>query len=348
MVDFYKLFDQIKKKEFQFIKNKFKNKLYHYYIPPFKVSSDLPSIFLFSSTRSGSTWVFELLLKTEKYRAIFEPLPKLENCMRNFGTPRIVLSKESQFDSSYSFLGQLTNYNRAKWKEYYYNSKNIHLFTRGALIKSTRANFCIDFIEKETKEKLNIIYLVRSPFDVVKSKISRKNADNGKMNSKFNYNPLELFNTEDPVFTKYFKRYKFIADSINNEVQKETFVWCLENKWLFEECKSRNWYVLVYENLLTDFDNEYEKLCEFIGIKTNDKVKKQKSIKSSTAFTGNKRDFIDSSEFKDLSIFLQNWRKFYTNDQILDIEEILSLFEIDYSNYLSGLSKKFSMYPDNV
>ena len=108
-MDFIKLKNELIKGEFQFLITKGKNKIFKSVFTPIQVSNSLDPIFLFSSTRSGSTWIYELLLKSEKYRAVFEPLPKLEDCMKTYHSPRIVLSQESADRNLSEFINSLMN-----------------------------------------------------------------------------------------------------------------------------------------------------------------------------------------------------------------------------------------------
>lgn len=345
-MDFKKLISEMKKGEFEFILTKAKNKLFHSFLPTIQISNSLPHVFLFSSTRSGSTWLFELLLKSEKYRAVFESLPELDDCLKKYNTPRIVLSEDHHFDNVEDVFIGFNEGDKINWKQDHANSRNIHLLTNGTLIKSTRANYCVEFIEKNIlPDNSKLIYLIRNPFDVIKSKIIRKNTDDGDLAKKFSYTPDGIYNTDDPFFKTYFSQYESVMKKVKNEIQMEAFVWCLENKWILDSIENKDWHLVVYENLVTDFEKEFKRICDFIGIKYLKKIKRSRRIKSSTAFSGNKREFLKSSNFSEPSSFLNKWVSFYTKEQINDILKILHYFEIDYNDLLSKRAIKVTKYP---
>lgn len=345
-MDFKKLLSEMTSGEFEFVLTKAKNKFFHSYLPSVQISNKLPTVFLFSSTRSGSTWLFELLLKSAKYRAVFESLPELDDCLRKFKTPRIVLSNDSDCDAADDVFVGVNESDEINWKQDHANSRNIHLLTKGTLIKSTRANFCIEFIEKNIlPDNSRVIYLIRNPFDVIKSKIIRKNTDDGDLAKKFSYTPEGIYNTDDPHFKAYFNRYEAIKNLVKDDIQIEAFVWCIENKWILDSIDNKKWHLVVYENLVTDFEQEFKKICEFVGIKYSKKIYSSRQVKSSTAFSGNKREFLKSSTFSDPSSLLNNWSSYYTGTQVEEILEVLRHFEIDYNGLLNTEAAKITKYP---
>jgi len=277
---------------------------------------------------------------------VFEPIPAVEGCMSLFQTPRPILSSDSEICDRNRFLTNLSKYDRVTWKNQHSNSRNIYWLTRGSIVKSTKASFCADFIAQNCLDKdLKFVYLVRNPFDVVKSKISTKAHDDGRLAEEFTFNPLDLLDTLDPFFKAYFDKYRWIADRLYSEVQFETFAWCLENKWILDCWKARGWHLVTFENLYMDFENEYARLCDFLGIKFPKKILKSRKIKSSTAFSGNKREFMQSSEFQDSSVFLNRWKSFFSDEQVLEVVDVLGSFDIDYNTLLNASSNAVVEYP---
>jgi len=349
-MDFIKLKDELLKGEFNFLITKGKNKFFKSIFPPIQINNLLNPIFLFSSTRSGSTWLYELLLMSERYRAVFEPLPKLEDCIKFYHTPRVVLSQHStdknlsNFINSLIFPGKL---NKKEMKNSSINSRNIHFLTKGFILKSTRANFCIDFIYKNFSDKrIKVIYLIRNPFAVVKSKILKGKADDGNLSKKFSYDPGKLFKISDAFFSEYFEKYKAIYNKIDSKVMLETFTWCLENKWIIDAIKERPWHMVVYENIFLNFNEEYGKISNYLDIPFNKKIVKKRKNKSTTAFSGNKRSFVDSKIFNDQKNFLNDWQGFFNENDIKDILKIMRYFDIDYNSLLDISVKQFLKLPE--
>lgn len=348
-MDWQKLIEELGKKEFSFLATKAKNKFFKSTLSPIQISNSLNPVFVFSSTRSGSTWLLELLLKNAKYRAIFEPLPKLEDCLRSRNTPRVILSKDSDDEWLNSYMTTLmtpNELNKRCWKNSTINSRNIHFLARGLAIKSTRANFCIDFIYKNAMDaRIKILYLIRNPFAVIKSKIVKSSADKGQLAKKFSYDPADLFRTTDSFFNEYFGSYESIYSRVDNKVKLEAFTWCIENKWILDTVKQRPWNMVVYENLFVNFRHEFAIICDYVGIPFKTNVERTRSSKSSTAFSGDKRRFIDSIIFDNVEGFLNDWKSFFTRQEIRDITDIVNRFQIDYNALIASEINTFLQLP---
>jgi len=349
MIDFNKLIKEVHNKELQFVITKGKNKFYKSVLISFQVSNSLKPVLIASSPRSGSTWILECLLRNSRYRAVFEPIPSLEESKRIYNLPRIVLSentRDNRFNNYINLLLAPNALNKKKWRRTDLNSRNIYFLTKGIAIKSTRANFCLSFIEKNVKQDMKIIYLIRNPFSIIKSRIIKSSAHGGKLSSKFLYNPRELFNCKDIFFKAYFEKYKQVYNKkVKDNITLQAFIWCIENKHIIEQIKDKNWLLVVYENLYTDFYNEFKRICDYIQIPYKKKIAKNKNVKSTTSFSGEKAYFIKSFTFFDKKKFLNDWREFFHKKSIIDIVNILYEFEINYKEFLNNRVRSLVNFP---
>lgn len=341
-----KLIEEVGKKEFGFLEVKARNKVLNTFITPIRISDSLNPVIITSSPRSGSTWLLELILESARYRVIFEPLPEISECLSLYQTPRLILNRNSLHSWLSDYMRKLTQTNeliRRQWRNSAINSRNIHLFTKGVVIKLIRANFCIDYIDKNLPdERLKILILVRNPLAVIKSRITKVGRN---LAGELSYDPTSLFNTNDTEFTQYFNKYKSTVSSLASQIEKEAFVWCIENKWILDLVDKRRWKLIIYENLYVDFIDEFMKICNYIGIPYKNKVEKSRYRKSTTSFSGVKRQFIDSSIIKDKELFLNDWREFYNKEEIRKVMEIFDMFEIYYNSFLNEKARKFLELP---
>jgi hypothetical protein len=266
----------------------------------------------------------------------------MEKALEKYGTPRLMLSEDAQdleFEHYFNSLLKPNFLNKKKWRHTDLNSRNIHLFTKGIAIKTTRGNFCVGFIEKNTEQNLQIIFMVRNPFAVIKSRITRSTAHHGRLKSKFSYEPEGLFECDDAFFREYFGKFEPLLGKVKDDITKHAFIWGIENKHILDQIGEKGWLMLVYENLYTDFDSEYKKLCDYINIPFKRNIHKYKNIKSTTSFSGKEADFIESSVFNDSQIFLRDWKNFFNEKNITDVMDILGDFEIDYKQLLNERSR---------
>ncbi|WP_116364729.1 sulfotransferase domain-containing protein [Parahaliea mediterranea] len=331
------LWSELCRGEWEFVANKVRNNLFHNYLPTLQVSQSLPTVLVASSARSGSTWLMELLLKTAPYRVLFEAVPNAEFSLRDFETPRYVLSAGHSLDERTDFVTSLQHCDRRDWSQQHRNSRNIHWLARGVLIKSTRANFCLDFLQTHLGgQTLRVIYLIRNPFDVIRSKILKKSVAGGQFVSKFCYDPLQLFATDDPFFQAYFERYRPLLGNAPSDVQQEAFIWCLENRWLLDVWHERGWSLVVYENLALEFEQTFCQLLDDIGLPFRQRVLASRQVRSSTAYAGRGREMVASAEFRNIGDSLTRWRDFFSVRQQREIAAVMDGFGIDYNVLLDN------------
>lgn len=345
-MDTREIWKELRQGEWEYLKTKAKYKIFHNYLPTIQISSSLPTLLICSSARSGSTWLMELLLKTARYRALFEAVPNAERSLREFSTPRFILSRAHPQDERTCFIHSILTRERRGWSQDHRNSRNIHWLAQGLLLKSTRANFCVDFLQSSLDiQSPGVLYLIRNPFDVVRSKIQKKAAAGEQYVDKFSYDPSLLFNTRDPFFLDYFNTFRHVLAQVKTDEGKEAFVWCLENKWMLDTWESRGWSLVIYENLVADFEAEFKALLNAVGLPFKRNVLTSSQVRSSTAYSGKGRELVSSKEFGNIEEGLNRWRQYYSTEKLDDICKVMEGFGIDYNLILGKQARTAVSYP---
>tara|TARA_R100000005_G_scaffold87841_1_gene57292 strand:- start:21867 stop:22484 length:618 start_codon:yes stop_codon:yes gene_type:complete len=204
----------------------------------------------------------------------------------------------------------------------------------------------VDFLQSNLAiQPSNVLYLIRNPFDVVRSKILKKSVAGAQFVDKFSYDPTLLFRTQDPFFREYFNAFRHILTQVKTDEGREAFIWCLENKWMLDTWESKGWSLVVYENLVTNFEAEFKLLLNSIGLPFRRAVLNSSQVRSSTAYSGQGRGLVSSKEFGNIDGSLNRWRQHYSAQKLDEVCKVMDDFRIDYNLMLDGAARSAVSYP---
>lgn len=219
-------------------------------------------ILILTSSRSGSTWLVESILKNGKSKLINQPFDCLFNSnvhekrlpISNKNYHFINLTKEDE-EKLFKFWHQLRdgrlNHNSI-WKLF---SKDFFFFYNRKIYKVFFMKDKIEFFINQNN--LTIIYLLRNPMNTSLSNIN------------YNYKPsgecfLRIKNIKD--YPKEFKKLKEIYYETNSVLATYIISWCFENYKINNYSKNNdNIIILRYEDLVLNEKKMIEKLKKFIN-----------------------------------------------------------------------------------
>jgi len=206
--------------------------------PIFYSENDQPndSVVIIGSTRSGTTYLMENLNENNEYRIIFEPFnPEYVEDWTSFSA-RPYIDESSSEEEKKVLYRTLRGHIECNWV----NKFNRQHSNNQRILKSVRGQLLIPFTAAEYPE-IPIIYLLRSPFEVVESRI----------NYLFDENDFQLILNQKTFIEKYYSQTPL--DSIQNKIKtpagKHAFLWCLENKFLLENEKQLQLVKVTYDQL---------------------------------------------------------------------------------------------------
>jgi hypothetical protein len=271
------------------------------------------SIFLAGVSRSGTTWISNLINYRNNYRYIFEPFDsnRVKIC-QNF-KDRQYLRPDNQ---ELTFLEPAKNILTGKIKSSWTEQLNDKAITNKRLIKDTRANFLLKWLKVNFPE-LKIIFLLRHPCAVANSRIKLKWATSLNKYLK----QRELFEDYLNPFRQYIQesqaRYERQGDVFENSI----FSWCCQNYVPLKQFKPEEICVVFYENFGRQPEAELKKMFNFMEKSYDEKalnILKQPSKvsrKDSPILIGENA--------------ISSWRKHISEEQIVRAKEILNLFGLD-------------------
>lgn len=295
-----------------------------------KPSNNLPNIFIFSTPRSGSNWLTELICSNKHIKSVNEPFNIRDKKLKDF--LKVDSWEEIYFESHDLIKIHISNYINSKWS---YKYKDPRPFSKEHSFFSNRLVFKIlhccedkvDFINNQFKSKT--ILLFRHPIAVT---ISRRQLPRLKTLLKVIGDKLDSDQME--IATNIIERGDFFMKGILD--------WILQNKILLNETTTDK-LIISYEQLVVDPNHTLNQLSAFCGALDVEKMKKRIEVPSHTTIYSNDRtkQFFKSSGVRE-SFFIDKWKDKVSNEMIDDTQKLLDLFKMDiYCSKESMINKQY-------
>lgn len=284
-----------------------------------------PSIFIFSTPRSGSTWLMELMLTQKGFKACNEPfnlrmteiadtlgihdwnslysdnaLPKIERHINSFSNGELRVAFK----------------NRYPWQRYY------RLFTNRMVFKILHAGHeKIDWFVRTFDAQ--VVYLIRHPLPVA---LSRKELP-------------RLSTFIDSEYSRYFtdqqiiEAKRILADG--SHIKKAVLDWCLHNATAIKRHMDKVIFI-TYEQLVMNPEPVVNALSRQLGLddatRIFDKITAPSgSVNQSTKETASA---LAAKSGKAKTWLIEKWRADIEADKEKELMEILDVFGLDI--YKSG------------
>jgi hypothetical protein len=229
-----------------------------------------PNIFIFSTPRSGTTWLAELLATQGSFKIVNEPcnlrvpvvretlgLHKWESIFFPENRPRLRAYLQSFVDAKDTDL---------RFKRETPFTEFWHLKTDRVLFKILFAGEdCIDWFR--TEFNAHVVFLIRHPIPVSRSRKSLPR--------------LESFLA--PPFCRFFSdaQLAFAKEILNSDnfFQKAVLDWCLQNAIPLRHARPE-WIVLTYEQLVVEPEVVISYLAKSLGLQRPE-LMRQRLLKAS-------------------------------------------------------------------
>lgn len=253
------------------------------------------NVMIFSTPRSGSTWLMELIKTQPEFKICNEPLNiRNKNIARALGT---------------SNWADLYSENHTEIQKKYFSEiiSNKHSFLNGSPFRkyyrplSSRIVFKIinagELIANDIAEasKSKLIYLLRHPISV---SLSRKQLP--RFDALTDVTILKEFSSDE---IKIIEKYK----SNDNHIIKAVLSWCIQNKLALNRAK-KNWIIFTYEQLVVNPDPIIKLLSKKLNFKRSDRIYSNLKIPSAVTVqsTPGTMNFIKEANEYDI---INKWRK---------------------------------------
>jgi hypothetical protein len=296
-----------------------------------------PDIFIFSSFRSGSTWLAELIYKFSGVKYVQEPLSSSKRkILKNINPiiPSNTYTLPDIIENEEIFKKYIKKLSKGKYvisRRYDFLSSSFNIYTNRSVFKILRGSALINWFLKHFKNDYFII-LIRHPIATSISKIKTGiTKDFFKTIIKYNNDETYKKLLKEGVLEQIIKE-----KSTYTLLEQNVIIWCLDNLPLLYNYKNHNGnniLLITYEELVLDTEFIIYKLSKEFDLSTpTNKIHDLHSKSASTIY--NKTQIVD---FTDRNKLLNTWRKEITNDEEQRIFDIIKMFDIDIYSYESDL-----------
>lgn len=279
-------------------------------------------IFIFSSPRSGSTWLMEIINSQNNFKYVNEPLHtnRHKGYLTNIRpTWSEIYSSTTRKDQFLSFFRKINNnklfVGQQKFKHIYKGEFDYN--TNRKVFKILRAKDLINVFENEFE--ITVVYLLRHPISVALSLVKEEmeNRSNYYLNNdKYMHN----FFTQDQIDFSY----NILKNG--SKFEERILQWCLENVPPLKFLDSKKWLIVSYEDLVVNEKETIEKLYDQLNLNDLDSMFKQIKKPSRTTADKKSEELINKRNKESL---IKKWEKEITVMERKKAFKILNKFEID-------------------
>lgn len=267
------------------------------------------SVVLAGRGRSGTTWMADLINHSNDYRVIFEPFnPEQVAMCRHFGRRKYI--REGSRDPR--FLEPVTAILTGKFRSAWSDAQNRRLFlAQRRLIKTVRATLFLRWL-KTCYPTVPIVLAMRHPCAVVSSAL------------RLGWDPAvpDLLAQEDLV-DDFLAPYLDRILGARDDFERHVFTWCIEHYVVLKQFRPGEIYLLFWENLCDQPEQELERVFGFLG-KQYDGYSGASFRQPSSTTSKNTRGAIASGRN-----LVDLWRTEVSREQVKRSVQILSVFGLD-------------------
>ncbi len=288
----------------------------------FHSKSNKKDIFIFSSPRSGSTWLMELIASQKNIKYVDEPLHI--NRHKSYLT---------NIEPSWSFIysdsnreGKFVNYldKILKNKLFLGQQKFKHIlqgefdyFTNRKAFKILRAKDLINVFEM--KFNIQVVYLLRHPIPVALSLI-RENIEHRVVHYLNNDLYCQKYLSEELIcFSNQIIEH-------GSELEIRILQWCLENLPPIKFFIKENWVIVTYEDLVVNGEETINKLYNSLNLNEFQSLAEHLSQPSRTTEDIKTKNKIIN---EDKTYLIRKWEKVITKEEKQKAFDILRKFDLE-------------------
>lgn len=268
------------------------------------------ALLVFGFSRSGSTWLAEIMSSLPGHSQIFEPLNTayIKEAVKAGVQKNMSLKKEQRWDDGREFLdkvfsGRLIN----PWLASQIFIKDV-LKTKQLVIKFVRGNLLIGWVCQNFSIKPPAL-VIRHPCAIVSSHLQK------------NWTPSKEVLLSNPYFKEFPEIYER-CQAIKEPEELNALAWCLHYHAPLSLPKPYPFVLICYEKLVIDGAKELTPLFDAWDLTLTDEISNLLNKPSNTV--------TETSQVLKGSGVLSGWQRKLTDEQVSNIIGVLQMFEMDF------------------
>jgi hypothetical protein len=215
------------------------------------------AVFLAGSGRSGTTWLSGVVNYKGGYRYVFEPFnPARVSAFGHFGSKQYLRPD----DAREAFLEPARLALSGALKDPWTDRFNTKFVARRRLIKDIRANLLLGWM-RANFPGMPIVLLLRHPCAVVTSRLALGWKDN-----------LGETMAQEDLVDDFLLPMEAEIRAARDDFERHLFLWCLDNYVPLRQFARGEIYLTFYESLLTNPEDELQRLFSALGEDLDDRV----------------------------------------------------------------------------
>jgi hypothetical protein len=229
-------------------------------------------VLLAGSGRSGTTWLAELLTRSNRFRYLFEPLHPSRTMPLGLPPRPYLRPAEAHTTLTETVEGMLTGRIRGRWVDQY-NRKAV---ARRRLVKDVWANLTLGWVQARHPDT-KIILVLRHPLAVAESQLAT--------GWEWWTDPATLW-SQPALVEDHLGPWRAVFDGLTDPLRRHVATWCVENAVPLCQLAPDNVYVACYEHLAAAPERELPPLFAFAGVRWDDRALAAVARPSSVARDG--------------------------------------------------------------
>ncbi len=268
------------------------------------------TILIFGSTRSGSTWLAELISSVSGHIQIFEPMNAdyIKPARQIHIKRNMYLTKKDRWDKGKQYFEQvLSGKIISPWLCSQIPPKDVFNSDR-LVVKFVRGNMLLDWLTSEM-DLLPPVLVIRHPCATIASQLHK------------GWTPDKRVLLNNPFFEDY---PQFIApcSKLTGNAQISALAWCIRYFAPLIINKPHPFLLVSYEALVRNGERELSRLFNALGLTITTDIKAQLFKPSNTI--SNKSEIAKGKDP------LAGWKNQLTETQISEILSVLTIFNMDF------------------
>ncbi len=295
-----------------------------------------PHVFIFSTRRSGSTLLRDMIASQPGFNYIDQPFDFTKNQINPYRKwfPRLKygqitsLTPEEAAIAKHYLEGLLTRKYvlRSQWRFW---SRNYHWIWWRYVVKELSTKPVMPWFDAIWRKQARIVYLVRHPLAVSYSIVSQA------------WDFTHVAFLQDPHFVDSHLTANLVqlAERIKNcgtVFERHVLDWCLENVVPLRCWETTNWTLVSYERMVTEPEITVCRLCRDLDLPEPDRMQSV-IVHPTRSTTRESRKHIQALGPQSR---IADWQKGIPSDALKSAARILDAFEIDIYDAYSPVARE--------